>query len=438
MSGVACVPLRVQPDVFSDCIEQVVARHEILRTRFMMADGEPAGIVADQVAIGVRVLGELPAAEREELFRQDAMRPFDLREAPLLRVTIAPDGDGSTFVQLTMHHIVSDGFSTSVFFRELGELYQLRLAGKTTGLPALPFQFADVAAWERQHCDSPAQAESLRYWSSHLRGAPERLALPADHPRPARMAHHGKRLQVELPADLAEQVRLLSQQLGVTPFVTLLAAFVVTLSRCAAADDLIIGIPVANREQRGVEQLTGPFLNTLALRFDLRAAPAFAELSQQVSRTFLAGLEHQEVPFERVLRKVQDNRDPSRSPLFQVVFNFQADQSTAGTPGSQLQDLPNGGCDFDLLLDIVGAATGLTAHIDYYADVYDQPTVARLADAFRAVLRAAASSAELPVTELSLIPADAYPGIAAAAAGPVMPQDRDCGVPELILRQAER
>ena len=247
------------------------------------------------------------------------------------------------------------------------------------------------------------------------------------------MTHRGRRLHIELAADLAEQVGPLSRRLGVTPFVTMLAAFVVTLSRYAAQDDLIVGIPVANREQRGVEQLIGPFLNTLALRFDLGGGPTFAELSQQVNRTFLAGLEHQEVPFERVLREVQYSRDPSRSPLFQVVFNFQADQSAAGT---RLHDLHNGGADFDLLLDIVSGADGMIAHIDYYADVYDEASVARFADGYRAVLRGAASSAEVPVTELPLMPAGAYEDIAAQASGTAMAYDKECCADELVLGQA--
>ena len=435
MSGVARIPVPVDPQVFAGCIDEVVTRHEILRTRFVMRGGEPAGVVADTVTVPVRVLADLPPAERDLLFRRDAMRPFELAEAPLLRVTIAPDGSG-TFVQLTMHHIVSDGFSTGVFFTELGELYRLRLAGMQAGLPALPFQFADVADWERRRTDSQAQAKSIEYWSRHLRGAPQRLALPADRPRPARMTYRGQRVPVELGADLAEQVRLLSRRHGVTPFVTTLAAFVATLSRYAAQDDLIVGIPVANREQRGVERIIGPFLNTLALRFDLTGEPTFAELSQQVNRAFLAGLEHQEVPFERVLKEAQNSRDPGRSPLFQVVFNFQADQTAAGTPGSQLQDLPNGGSDFDLLFNIVSGANGMTAHLDYYADVYDEASVARFADAFRAVLRTAASGADLPVTALPLVPADAYPHITRQASGPPLDLDPGCLVHELVLRQA--
>jgi amino acid adenylation domain-containing protein/thioester reductase-like protein len=247
------------------------------------------------------------------------------------------------------------------------------------------------------------------------------------------MTSRGGRLAVELPADIAGQVRLLSQRLGVTPFVTLLTAFAVVLARYAAQDDLIIGVPVANREQRGVDQIIGPFLNTLALRVELAGAPTFLELSQQISRTFLAGLEHQETPFERVLQVVQNTRDPSRSQLFQAVFNFQIDQSSAGT---QLRDLPNGGCDFDLLLDIVSTTAGaMTAHIDYYADVYDEASVGRFADAFRNVLRAAVTGAELPVTELALMPPDAWDSVVQKASVTAMPYDRACSVPELVLGQ---
>jgi amino acid adenylation domain-containing protein/thioester reductase-like protein len=435
MSGVARIPVPVEPEVFTDCVEAVVARHDILRTRFDLRDGEPAGIVEDKVRVPVRVLPDLPREEREQLFNQDATRPFDLRVAPLLRVTIAPEG-AAAFVQLTMHHIVSDGFSTGVFFAELGELYRLRLAGIQAGLPPLPFQFGDVAAWERQQSGGPAQAESVGYWSAQLRGAPRQLTLPGDYPRPARQTYRGKRLPVELADDVAGQVRQLSQRHGVTPFVTALAAFTVVLSRYAAQDDIVVGVPVANREQRGVEQLIGPFLNTLALRFDLSGNPSFAELSQQVSRVFLAGLEHQEVPFERVLQAVGNARDPSRSPLFQVVFNFQADQSSAGTPGSELRDLHNGGCDFDLLFNVVAAAGGMTAHIDYYADVYREPTVAGIGAAFQAVLRAAASDPHLPVAALPLLSPGACQRLGAEAAGPAMAYDQECRVHDLVLRAA--
>jgi amino acid adenylation domain-containing protein/thioester reductase-like protein len=435
MSGVARIPVPVDPEVFIDCVNAVAARHDILRTAFGLCDGEPAGVVAGTVSVPVQVLPELPGEERERLFRQDATRPFDLRVAPLLRVTIAPAGE-ATFVQLTMHHIISDGFSTGVFFAELGELYRLRLAGIQAGLPPLPFQFADVAAWERNQSGGQRQADSLAYWSGQLRGAPRQLTLAADYPRPARMTYRGKRLPVEFPGDLSGQLRLLSQRHGVTPFVTALAAFTVVLARYAAQDDIVVGVPVANREQRGVERLIGPFLNTLALRFDLTGNPSFAELSRQVNRVFLAGLDHQEVPFERVLQSAGIARDPSRSPLFQVVFNFQADQSSAGTPGSELRDMHNGGADFDLLFNVVAGADGMTAHIDYYADAYREATVAGIAAAFQAVLRAAAADPGQPVGGLPLLSPAASQRLAERASGPGLAYDRECLVHELILREA--
>ena len=433
MSGVARIPLRVEPAVFSDCIHDVVARHEVLRTRFVVRDGEPTAVVEQRVKVPIRILPALSVADDDLLFSSDATRPFDLSEAPLLRVTVAPDPGGDTLVQLTMHHIVSDGFSTGVFFQELGELYRMRLAGIQAGLPPLPFQFADVAVWERQQADSLAYDESLRYWSEHLRGAPQHLTLPADHSRPPRMTNRGRRVQVDLPAALAAQVQDLSHCLAVTPFVTMLAGFAATLSRYGAQDDLIVGVPVANREQRGVEQLIGPFLNTLALRVDLTGAPTFADLVQQVNRTFLAGMEHQQVPFERVLQEVQHGRDPSRSPLFQVVLNFQADQSAAGAPGAHLQDLHNGGCDFDLLVDIVSGAGGMTAHIDYYADVYEESTITGLAAALCELLHGAAADPGLPVPELPLLSMDGYPD--AVLRGPAM-QYAQCLLPDLVLRPA--
>jgi amino acid adenylation domain-containing protein/thioester reductase-like protein len=250
------------------------------------------------------------------------------------------------------------------------------------------------------------------------------------------MTYRGKRLPIEFSGDLAGQLRQLSQRHGVTPFVTALAAFTVVLSRYAAQDDIVVGVPVANREQRGVERLIGPFINTLALRFDLSVNPSFAELSKQVSRVFLAGLDHQEVPFEQVLQAAGIARDPSRSPLFQIVFNFQADQSSAGTPGSELRDMHNGGSDFDLLFNVVARADGITAHIDYYADVYREATVAGIAAAFQAVLRAAAADPGQPVGVLPLLSPAASQRLAESAAGPDMDYDQECLVHELVLREA--
>jgi amino acid adenylation domain-containing protein/thioester reductase-like protein len=437
MSGVACLPVRVEPDLFAECVDQLIQRHEILRTRFEMRDGEPVGVVADHLKVPLHVLAVTSAQERERQFRADAERPFDLSVAPLIRVSIAPVDADSCFIQLTMHHVVSDGFSTGVFFRELGELYRPRLAGIRIELPALPFQFADFAAAERRGAADPALAGSVAYWADHLRGAPQQLTLPTDHPRPARMTNRGLRLPVEIPTDLVERVQQLSRRLSVTPFVTMLAAFAAVLGRYSAQDDLVVGVPVANREQPGVGQLIGPFLNTLAVRVDLSGGPTFAELVAQVNRSVLGGFDHQAVPFERVLHAVQGVRDPSRSPLIQAAFNVQVEQpSSAAAAGTQLRELPNGGCQFDLLFSLTLTAGGIAGQLDYYADVYDEATVTRLLQSFLAVLRSGSDDVALPVDRLPLLAPQAGDALIAQAQRTTRPYDRTQSVDALVLGPA--
>ncbi len=439
MSGVARLRLQVEPNVFADCLHQVVQRHEILRTRYMMRDGEPVGVVAGHMDVPVRVLTGISTQEREQLFLEDARTPFDVSAGPLLRVTVAPVDENECFIQLTMHHMVSDGFSTAVFFRELGELYPPRLAGVRIDLPALPFQFSDVAAAEHQALIDETLAGSLDYWTGHLDGAPQQLALPADHRRPARMTRRGRRLPVEIPPDLTEQVTRLSRNRSVTPFVTMLAAFATVLGRYAAQDDLIIGVPVANRDLPGVDRLIGPFLNTLALRFNLTDSPTFGEFVAQVNETVRTGFEHQTVPFERVLQAVHGVRDPSRSPLFQAAFNFQIDQSTtSGSPVAELRDLPNGGCHFDLLFDLMTTPAGIKAHIDYYADVYDEATIAQLADSFLAVLRAGIRDVEQPVDTLALLSPQAADALIEEGQRTGRAYDSTQYVHELVLEAVRR
>ena len=415
MSGVARIPVRMQPATFAACLDEVVQRHEILRTRFAMRDGGPVGVVEKAATVPLRILDAVSDEERERQFAEDARQPFDLSVAPLLRMTIAPAGD-DCYVQLTMHHIVSDGFSTGVFFGELGELYRAAIAGAPARLGPLPFQFADLAVWERAQLADGAFSEMLEHWKGHLDGAPQRLALPADHARPTRVTYRGGCLPVEIPGDLVDKVRAFSTASGVTPFTTMLAAFVVVVARYAAQDDLVLGVPVANREQPGTDTIIGPCFNTLALRFDIAADPSFAELVEQVNRTALRGFEHQALPFERVVQAVRATRDPSRSPLFQIAFNYQFDKSAAaGATGIELRDLPNGCCQFDLILSLTANGNGIGGHVDYYADVYDEATVVRVLDSYIALLRAALPDAQRPVSKLPLVSAEHISAVIARA-----------------------
>jgi len=438
MSGVARVPVGVDPAVFAQCLGDMVRRHEILRTSFAVRDGAPVGVIADQATAPLRVLAEADEAERDRLFAQDARTSFDLGAAPLLRVTIAPTGADECLIQLTMHHLISDGFSNAVFFREFGELYRARSTGQEPKLATLPFQFADFVGWEREQLDGSEGPGLVEPWTRQLAGAPHQLALPADHPRPARMTYRGDRLPLDVPDALFEHLQSRSKEHGVTPFVTMLAAFAVLLQRFSMQDDLVIGVPVANRGESGTEDLIGPFLNTLAIRLDLSGDPAFGEVVEQVQRTTLAGFERQAVPFEKVLQSVRTKRDPSRSPLFQTVFNFQFDRSdAAGGTGFELADIHNGTCQFDLLVGLVAGARGLEGHIDYYSDVYSADSIRTLMDSYLAVLGAVAEDWRLPIQSIPLLP-DGTPELGDLAGQARTPYDEGLCVDDLIVAQARR
>jgi len=436
MSGVARVPVAVDPALFRQCLDDVVQRHDILRMSFGMNEGVPVGLIAERATVPLRVLTDVDDAERDRLFSEDARTPFDLSAAPLLRVTIAPMGAAECLIQLTMNHLISDGFSNGVFFREFGELYRARLAGTAPTLAPLPFQFADFAWWERQHLAGSDGSLLVKPWTAELAGAPQQLTLPSDHPRPARMTYRGDRIALEVPDALFERVQSRSKEHGVTPFVTMLAAFAVVLQRYSMQDDLVIGVPVANREETGTEALIGPFLNTLAIRLDLAGDPAFCDVVQQAQRTTLAGFDRQSVPFEKVLQSVQVKRDPSRSPLFQTVFNFQFDRSdTAGGPGFELKDLHNGTCQFDLLVSLVTGSASVGGHIDYYSDVYSAASIRTLIGSYLAVLGAVVADWQLPIQSIPLLavsdlaPADGGDGARTAY------DDSKC-VDDLVIDQA--
>ena len=438
MSGVARVPLTVDPALFGQCLQDVVQRHEILRMSFGMLDGVPVGTIADQVTVPLRILTEADEAEREQIFARDARAPFDLGTAPLLRVTIAQLRPGECLIQLTLHHMISDGFSNGVLFREFGEFYRARETGTQPQLPPLPFQFADFAWWERQRMDGSEGAGLLGPWVNELAGAPAQLTLPADHPRPARETYRGERMPLAIPDALFRLVQDCAKSHGVTPFVLMFAAFAVVLQRYAMQDDLVIGIPVANRGESGTQLLIGPFLNTLAIRLDLADDPSFGAVVAQARRATLAGFEYQSVPFEKVLQAVGPKRDPSRSPLFQVLFNFQFDRSdAAGGPGFELADLPNGTCMFDLAVYLVAGSDRITGHVDYYSDVYGAATIGMLIDSYRAVLGAAVAGWDVPIGSMPLLPAADRRVLDAAADAPT-DYDRTLCVDDLIVAQARR
>ena len=306
---------------------EIVRRHEVLRTTFAMVAGQPMQQINPPYAIRLPIvdLSGLGVREREaesrRLAAEEARRLFDLARDPLLRGGLIRLDQDEHILLLTMHHIVADGWSLGVLARELSALYQGLVAGGGAELPDLPIQYADYAAWQREVLEGPT-AEQVDYWTRQLAGAPTKLELPADRPRPAVQSLAGARHHFELPSSLIGPAESIGRQEGATLFMTLLAAFEAFLYAQTGQRTCLVGSPFANRTRAETEGLIGPFVNTVVLRVGLAGRPTFRELLGRVRATVLSADANQDLPFDRVVHSVHSPRDPSRNPLFQVNFRL--------------------------------------------------------------------------------------------------------------------
>ena len=315
---------------FAFAVNEIVRRHEALRTTFVVRDGVAAQAIAPalEIAIPVVDLGaldcELQEAEALCLASEEARRPFDLALGPLLRATtldlgVRPStGEREHIVMFTLHHIVSDGWSSGVLIREFVALYEAFVAGRPSPLPDLTIQYADYAVWQREWLQGEVLERQLAYWRDRLAGAPPTLDLPTDRPRPATQDHAGATHHFTVGKDIAERLASLGRREGATLFMTLLAAFQLLLSRYSGQRDISVGTPVANRRRLELEGLIGFFVNTLVMRTDLSGDPSFRALLARARETVLGAQAHQDLPFERLVEELQPTRDVSRDPLFQV------------------------------------------------------------------------------------------------------------------------
>ncbi len=313
-------------------LDEIVARHESLRTTFEWHEGEPVQIVSPegQCALPVIDLSAVAESEREpaarSLVSEEQIRPFDLQKGPLLRarmILLAPE---EHVLILSMHHIISDGWSLRTLLRELCTLYEDFAQGRPASLGPLPIQFADFVLWQRERMQADSLAKDLSYWTVQLKDL-EPLQLPTDHPRPAIQSSHGARMDFSLPGHLSERLRKLSRSENVTSFVTLLTAYMVLLHRHTQQQDISVGTPFANRVHTETQGLIGFFASTLVLRGNLSGDPTFRDLLQRIRKTTLDGFHHQDIPFEKLVEVLQPDRDISRNPLFQVAFELETDFS---------------------------------------------------------------------------------------------------------------
>jgi len=392
-------------------LNELVQRHEVLRTTFATADGRPVQVIAPALTVTLPVvnLRELCAPERKievlRLVTAEATRPFNLADGPLVRATVLQLDETEYVGLLTMHHIVSDGWSIGILIRELAVLYEAFSGGRSSPLTELPIQYADFACWQRQWLQGEVLEKQLSYWKRQLGGAPPLLELLRDHPRPVVQTFRGAHESLLLAEAVGAGLKALSREVGATLFMTLLAAFTVLLQRYTRQDDIVIGTPIANRNRREIEGLIGFFVNTLVLRTDLSDDPSFREVVRRVREVCLGAYAHQDLPFEKLVEELHVERDLSRNPLFQVMFVLQnASPRAVELPGLTLNpvDGTSETAHFDLTLQIVDAEQGLTATLVYNADLFEAATIARMLRTFRTLLGAVVADPALCLSDLPL------------------------------------
>ena len=402
-------------DVLTRTLNEIVRRHEALRTSFVMVGDEAAQVIASPSLwpLPVTDLSSMRGDEQEArlrlLMQEEAGQPFDLATGPLIRFSLLRLADKEHVLLLTMHHIVSDGWSMGIVVREVAALYTAFTDGRVSPLPELPIQYADFAHWQRQWLSGDVLERQLSYWKQQLADSPSLLALPTDRPRPAQASHRGATVSFALPATLVCALQALGLQTQSTLFMTLGAAFNVLLARYSGQSDLCIGTPIANRHRSEIEDLIGFFVNTLILRTQVDLSRDFNALLRQVRITTLDAYAHQDVPFEQLVEVLQPERHASYTPLFQVMLVLQnTPMDELALPGLAMNVLENESvtAKFDLMLTLVDDKEGMRGSFEYSTDLFEAPTIERMASHFTRLLHAIVTDPYCAVGELGMLGED--------------------------------
>lgn len=403
----------LQVAALEQAIAEIVQRHEVLRTNFQTVDGTAIQVIAPTCTITLPVL-DLQALTTEEkstqvqrLAKEEADKLFDLANDSLLRITLLKLREEEHILLVTMHHIISDGWSIEIFFREMTTLYEAFFMGTPSPLAPLPIQYTDFAHWQRQWLQGEVLEKGLSYWKQQLAEIPPLLSLPSDRPRPNTQSFQGNVERFQIQPGLTKKLKELSLQSGATLFMTLLTAFAVLLSRYSNQSDIVVGSPIANRNRKEVEPLIGFFVNTLLLRVDLQGEPSFSELLNQVRQVALDAYTHQDVPFEKLVEELQPERSLSYNPLFQVMFILQ------NTPQPQLKlaglnltlEMENVTVNFDLSLSIEETGQELIGSWEYNTDLFDAATIKRMVGHFQTLLEGIVANPQQQVSKTSILTA---------------------------------
>jgi amino acid adenylation domain-containing protein len=394
-------------------LNALVARHEPLRTNFELVNAEPLQVINPLCAVKLTLvdLRELPLEDREtalsRLITESKRCAFDLSHDPLLRASLFRLSEHEHVLLLTMHHIVSDGWSMGVFFRELGALYEAFVNGQPSPLIELPIQYSDFAVWQREWLRGEVLETQLDYWRKQLAGAPAVLELPTDKRRPLIQTFNGSYHSSILSPELGDFLFEFNRREGVTLFMTLLAAFQTMLYRYTNQEDIVVGTPIANRTRKETEGLIGFFVNTLVLRTDCSGNPTFRELLRRVREVALEAYGHQDIPFEKLVEELKPERTLNRMPLFQTFFAVQnAPKSILKLTNLELQEFPLFGqtAKFDLSLYVGETSEGLRLTFEYNTDLFNETTIVRMAGHMETLLRGIVSNPDERLANLPLLP----------------------------------
>jgi hypothetical protein len=375
--------------------QELVNRHEVLRTTFTTLQGQPVQVISPNLSLELAVvdLQALPANEREskmlQLATAEAHQPFDLTKDTLLRVTLLQLAKSEYALLLTMHHIISDGWSVGVLVREIAALYEAYSSGKLSALPQLPIQYVDFAVWQRKWLQGGKLETQLAYWQQQLGGELPVLQLPTDFPRPAIQTFRGKRQQLVLPKSLSEQLKTWNQQEGITLFMVLLAALQTLLYWYTGQEDIVIGTDIANRNQAETKDLIGFFINQLVLRINLSGNSSFEDLLRQVREVALGAYTHQDLPFDKLVNTLNPLRNMAHAPLFQVKLVLENTQIPSlqlkGVNATPLR-IEKKTTQLDLLWEVVETEQGIVVVLEYNTDLFLDQTATRMLKNFEILL----------------------------------------------------
>jgi amino acid adenylation domain-containing protein len=392
-------------------LNAIVERHAVLRTVYGQRDGEPFQTVRPDARLVLdrfRVDGD-PAckdAQWQRISAEYASRPFDLASDLMIRAGLVEYADDEMRLMIHMHHIASDGWSLSVFIRELNRCYNALREGRTLQLAPLPMQYFDYARWQQETCRRGDEFVGWEFWRDYLADLPEVHALPLDAPRPPEQSHRGGVMATRVPKALAQRLAALGQAQGATLFITLYAAFSLLLSRCSGEDDIVVGTPIAGRDGQEVESLIGCFVNTLVLRARIDGAQSFENFLRQCRGELLDAYQHQHVPFEYLVEALKPNRSLQHNPLFQIMFALHNQERTSfALEGAQFTRLKqeSGTSKFDLSLDAIEGEAGIELVWRYATDLFREESVRRMGEAFLALLASIVDAPERCMRELSLL-----------------------------------